>query len=247
MTDGFLRLTHSSVRDFLIRSEDQWVRESEVICFKVNVTEVHRSFSWVCLDYMRTEKDLALEPTSTTSESIRLLRESYPFLEYATLYTFYHLNRSGPPCSATVAKVEGILESRQSIVWLETFGHLQFEDLTLSSQVDEFQEFVDCTTVAGLDRKFSAIIGRNLRNSASQTYNFGKNGESYTEQLNMFLDLATDGQLGASGQAQSNVSPDPNNEPSKLGAEHQTQCLSTGPSSYDPSTTISRVKDLLKG
>ena len=113
ITDGVLRLIHSSVRDFLIRPEDQWVCEPDraVLGFKIDIPRTHRSFAWLCLDYMNLEEieGRCLEPD--TSQSTQALRDSHPMLEYSTLNTLFHLNRSGPPCSITIAKIETILES----------------------------------------------------------------------------------------------------------------------------------------
>ena len=133
LTNGFLQFSHSSVQEFLVRPQDQWVREPDPImtAFRIDVAKAHRLLSWVCLDYLKSEKEEVESSAPDRSRSVRNLREKNPFLVYATLYTFYHLNRSQPLCSTTLGKIEDLLESIQSIIWLENFGHLQFEDLSL--------------------------------------------------------------------------------------------------------------------
>lgn len=132
ITDGFLRLIHSSVKDFLIRSKDQWICESNsaVPAFQFDVTQAHCSFAWLCLDYLGLEIEGKNGLHFDASESMRTLRNNYPLLQYATLYTFYHLNRSGAPSATTLAKMKDLLESTQSVFWLEHFAFLLFEDLT---------------------------------------------------------------------------------------------------------------------
>lgn len=106
--DGVFRLTHSSVRDFLIRSEDLWVCEADraVLGFRIDITRTHRSFAWLCFEYMTLEEEERKIFKLDESRSIQSLRDGYLILEYATLYGFYHLNRSGPPCPTTLAKIE---------------------------------------------------------------------------------------------------------------------------------------------
>ena len=97
MTDGVMRLIHSSVRDFLIRPEEQWNSEVDiaVLAFRVDITQVHRSFAWLCLDYISLQKEERNNSTPDIYQSTRAAWSSYPLLGYATLYAFYHLNRSG--------------------------------------------------------------------------------------------------------------------------------------------------------
>ena len=87
ITDGFLRLIHSSVRDFLVRPKDRWICEPDqaVLDFRIDITQRHRSFAWLCLDYLKLEKN-DLKPAA--SLSIQTLQDSYPLLGYATWYTF---------------------------------------------------------------------------------------------------------------------------------------------------------------
>lgn len=91
MTGGVLRLIHASVRDFSIRPEDRWVceRDKAVLGFRIDVTQTHRSFAWLCLDYMRLEKEERRNLKLNTSEYTQNLWNSYPLLWYATLYAFF--------------------------------------------------------------------------------------------------------------------------------------------------------------
>lgn len=93
-SNNALRLIHSSVRDFLVRPEDQWVRTSDpaVLRFRVDVIQTHRSFAWLCLDYMRREEEKNDYTKLEVSQSTESLREHHPLLHYATSYIFFHLN-----------------------------------------------------------------------------------------------------------------------------------------------------------
>ncbi|MCJ1455716.1 hypothetical protein MMC28_006072 [Mycoblastus sanguinarius] len=246
--DGSLGLVHSSVRVFLIRPEGRWVCEPDraVLGFRIDITQTHRSFAWLCLDYLRLEKEEEKNLKPDTFDSMQTLWENYPLLGYATVYAFYHLNRSGPPCSITLAKIENVLNSTQSVLWVEYFAHLLFEDLTLASQVDESTALQDWMADAGLDIRFFAIIEQTLEELIGQKSKAEKNDIPYTEQVGMFLDIARDDQFGTSSQNQSNKATDSVPESSTAGFDLQTLFSKSGPSSNGPSTTVSRMMDLLK-
>lgn len=140
MTDGILRLVHSSVKDFLIRPEDQWVCESDraVLVFKIDVIQAHRSFAWLCLDYISLLKEERPSLMDETFQSKQAHWDGYPLLRYATLYAYFHLKRSGPPSSITLAKIETFKKSTQSIIWAEELGHLLFEEIFLPKITEIF-------------------------------------------------------------------------------------------------------------
>ncbi len=247
ITDGSLRLIHSSVKDFLIRPEDRWVCEADraVLEFRIDITQTHRSFAWLCLDYLRLEKE---DSKPNDPQSIRTLRNKYPLLGYATLYPFYHLNRSGPPCSITLAKIKNILESTQSIFWVEHFAHFLLEDLTLDSQINEFMALQDRMADVGLDMRFFAIFENSLTMKlTSQMQDSGKNDDPRTEQWKMFLDLAKDGEFGTFSQKRTDEATDSILEPSTAGVDLQARLSNSRPSLQNPSATVSRIMDLLNG
>ncbi len=249
MTDGILRLIHSSVRDFLIRPEDSWACDIDraVLGFRIEITQTHRSFAWLCLDYIKLEREERRILELDTSQSSQDPRESYPLLEYTALYAFFHLNRSGPPCSTTLAKMKNVLESTQSILWVERFVRLLFEDLTLDLQADEFMVWHDRMADAGLDKKFLAIFKETLKERIDQMRKAGKNNDPVTEHLEMYLNQATDGQCGNFSQMQSDEATGSILESSTADPYPQTRFSTSRPSSNDPSATFSRVMDLLKG
>lgn len=245
MTDGVLRLIHSSVRDFLIRPEDQWVCEPDraVLGFRIDIPRTHRSFAWLCLDYMRSEgiEGRFVEPD--TSQSTKALRYSYPLLGYSTLYALFHLNRSGPLCPITIAKIEKILESTQSIIWIQHFTHLLFEDITLQSQMNEVVTCGDRMAEAGLETKFFVIFKETLNERNSQTRKLGKDVGPLTEHLEICLNQAADGLFG---QKQSNEATDSILESSTAGPNLQNTFRKPRPSLNAASATVSRLTDLLK-
>lgn len=153
MTDGVLRLIHSSVRDFLVRPEDRWVCEPDkaVVDFRVDITQTRLSFAWLCLDYMRLEIEATKHMNLDTPQSTQAPQDSCHLLRYATSYVFYHLNRSGPPCSTTLAKIETLLSSTHVIHWVEHFAHLTFGDIAPVAQWNEFGMWEDRMGDAGLD------------------------------------------------------------------------------------------------
>ena len=60
MLDGVLQFAHSSVRDFLTRPEDRWTQISDraLLDFRIDITQVHRSIAWLCLDYLISEREV---------------------------------------------------------------------------------------------------------------------------------------------------------------------------------------------
>ena len=249
MTDGVFRLIHSSVRDFLIRPEDLWVCEPDraLLGFRIDITQTHRSFAWICLDYIKLEKEERRSSKPDPSQPTQTFWDSDPLLGYATLYAFHHWNRSGPPCSITLAKIENVLESAQSIHWVKHFAHLLFEDITLQSQMDEIMVSRDRIADAGLEKKFFATFANTLKERTGQMRKAGKNDDPLTETLEMFLDQATDRQSGTFTQKQINEAPDSNLASRSAGPSIQTPFSASRPTSNDASAAASRAMDLLKG
>lgn len=249
ITDGFLRLIHSSVKEFLVRPEDQWIREHDraVIDFRIDVAQTHRSFGWFCLDYMRLKKREKEDMQPNASPCVRTFRDSHPLLEYATLYSFYHLNRSGPLCSTTLAKVKNVLESEESVFWVEHFAHFLLEDLTLELQMSEFIAFQHLMADASPNMNFLTIFERNLKEMTSQIRNSGTNDDPRIETWEMVLDLAKNGAIGLYSQSQSNEASESVLEPSSAGLDLQAGFSDPRPNPKDPSTAVTRIMNLLKG
>ena len=249
MTDGVLRLIHSSVKEFLIRPKDQWICEPDmaVVDFRVDIMLTHRSFAWLCLDYMNVEKDERSILKPDMSQSTQTSSDSYPLLGYATVYTFFHLNRSGSPCSITLAKIESVLKSTQSLLWMQHFAHLLFEDITLESQLDEFTAWSDQMTVAGLDTKFLAFFRETLKERNDEMRKVGKKIDPLMENLETDFKQITEESLGCFCQKQSNEATSPVLESCTAGPSLDTNSQNSTPTSNDPFATVSRVMDLLKG
>ena len=249
VTDGVLRLIHSSVKEFLIRPEDQWVCEPDmaVADFKVDITLTHRSFAWLCLDYMNLEKDETRILKPDMSQSSQTLSDSYPLLGYATMYTFFHLNRSGSPCSITLTKIESVLKSTQSLLWIQHFAHLLFEDITLQSQVDEYEAWSDQMTVAGLDEKLLAFFKETLKERNDEMRRMGNKIDPLAENFETFIKRITEESFETFSQKQSSEATTSVLESCTAGPKVETNSQKPTPTLNDPSATVSRVMDLLKG
>ncbi|KAL9102265.1 MAG: hypothetical protein Q9163_002575, partial [Psora crenata] len=246
ITDGFLRIIHSSVKDFLVRPEDRWVCESDqaVLGFRVDIIQTHRCFARLCLDYLQSEKEEKEVVRPETSPSLWVLRHSDPFLEYATSYIFHHLNRSGPPCSTTLVKITNFLESTCSIRWVKHFTHFLFEDLSLDSQKIEFMAFLKRMDDAGLDMTSFATFENNVKEKMRRS------GDPCTEEWELFLDLIRGGrdwledeEPGTFSQIQITGATESVPIPELAGLDLQARFSDSWPSSDDPSDTISRIVD----
>ena len=247
ITDGVLRLIHSSVKEFLIRPEEQWICESDMaaVDFRVDIMLTHRSFAWLCLDYMTVEKDERSILKPDMSQSTQTSSDNYPLLGYATVYTFFHLNRSGSPCSITLAKIESVLKSTQSLLWMQHFAHLLFEDITLQSQLDEFTAWSDQMTVAGLDTKFLAFFRETFKERNDEMRKVGKKIDPLAENLETYIKQIES--FGSFSQKQSNEATSSVLESRTAGSSLEANSQNPIPTLNDPFATVSRVMDLLKG
>ncbi|MCJ1476865.1 hypothetical protein MMC13_005534 [Lambiella insularis] len=248
--NGFLRLIHSSIKEFLVRPEGDWICEpdSAVLNFKLDIFQSHRSFAWLCLDYLELNKEKNEILGPKTPQFLQILRDSFPLLDYAISCPFHHLNRSGPLCSATLAKVDKALESIQSGLWVECFTHLLLDDLTLELQVYEVEIFLNLMADAGMRTEISAIFEKCLKEKlTSQIQTTGSIVNPGTDQWEMLPDVAGDEQSEIGIQNH-------DNKVSGLAPEPTTNSmnLTTG-SSYpraslkDLSATMSRIMELLNG
>ena len=124
LRNGCMGLIHSSVKDFLLRSQDWWIKDggSSIVAFQVKLDDAHQALASRCLDYLCIENG---ELTSERLGSVQTFKQCYPFLEYASLYAIHHVNRSGPPSMAMLGKIQNVLGSAQGIVWIERFASQQ--------------------------------------------------------------------------------------------------------------------------
>ena len=284
MTDGFLHLTHSSVRDFLVRPKDRWDLDSVISDFRIDITEAQRSFSWLCLDYIRLDKkgttsmanfypqskndELSLdaqtsegprstrqqanlgcklshaglyESNTTTEAAMKNIRDSYPFLDYAALYAFHHLNRSGPLCSTTLNKIKEVFGSEQSVLWLEMFTQLQFEDLTLRSQMEEYSELQEVLAETGLDDQIFDIFAQTVKRLRSKKQSLEEDTCFSTQEVQRYIDVFSDEDLEAfyKGECLPKTEEIGENPP-------DIPCSSSQPPKPNMSISISRIGRLLK-
>ena len=252
VTEGVLRIIHSSVRDFLVRPEDQWDSEPDraVRGFRIDIPLTHRAFAWICLDYMSLEKDEGSTLNPDMFQHTQALGDRYPLLQYATLYTFFHLNRAGSPCPNTISKIESILESTQSLLWIDHFSRLLFEEITLESQVGEFLALAERLDDADVRGRLFKIFRVKLKERNDRMRRLEKCIDPLTENLEGYLDQITGGQLATSSRRQSKGNMDPIQSvlvSSTAGPDLRNDPLDSPPDPYDPSTSVSRVIHLLQG
>ena len=248
MSDGFLRFTHSSVRDFLLRPAEQWNRDLDqrLLDFKVDLTTAHQQLSWLCLDFLEMEKEEVATTTSDTFDSLPILQNNYPFLEYATLYTFYHLNRSGTLRTPTLARIENMLSSAQVVTWIKNFIRLQFEDLNLCSHVTEVVDFVNQITDAGLDVQYLAIFDQTLQAMRSSGHDATKYDDPCAEQIAVYVELANEGQFGPLEEDSADAAKGSFGEPGSHNHGAPSPSRNSGSLPMDSEVLLARIRDLLK-
>ena len=241
VTDGHLRLVHSSVKDFLVRPENHWgnVLDHPLIDFRVDSMEANRFSTSLSLDYINMEKN-RVAPDS--SDSSKALRNCYPFIDYAFIYTAFHLNRSGPLSNALQEKLKSVFESAESIEWVENFAILLMEDPSLEAQMSELTAVQDTLSAAGasidLIAAFEILLKREL---AARTRNFGSE-DPFVEKWQMFLGLAEEGEFHGLRKKAGVSDPIVESEES---IQPRIPSRSLRDNTRDPSTDISRLIQLL--
>ena len=247
-TDGVLRFTHTSVRDFLIRPEDRWVQahDQAVLEFRIDMAKEHRSLAWLCLDYLVLHQDNQGQLTPEAAQTVRSSFNDQALQQYATLYTFFHLNRLGPLCSITLAKITNVFESTRIVFWIEQFHHYLFQHLFLQSQLNEYEAFQERMYDAGLDMRLFACFQHNLKEMIVCSRKSGEAEESRVEQWEMLLELAKGDILETSDQGQSEDSTFLATESGPSGVYNEPCPSKARASSNDSSAAIPRIMDLLK-
>ena len=245
-TDGFLYLIHSSVKEFLIRPGNQRNCELDTspVSFTINPVDTHRSLAWVCLDYMISETGTQdfLNPESSEAPLTPLGISALQ--EYATLYACYHLNRSKPICSTTIAMIKQFLGSRQSVFCAEYLAHMLFRNLALYSQINELDAFLDCIIDAGLYEQFSTIFTNTLKTARHRIRVQEKGDNIYTRHMELLLDIIKDSRIEDRDQIQNNRAEAPIPEPTTASLGFRIHCSETRPK--DTHDTISRICDLVR-
>ena len=244
IANGFLRLTHSSVKDFLVRPEQKWVCgfDRSILEFRVDVTQIHRRFAWLCLDYLKLEKrSLGLD----ISQSLEMFRKNCPLLEYATMYIFFHLNRSNPPCLITSTKIKDVIESKEIISWVEHFAHYVFEDPTFDPQVREFMAFGDRWADTDPGKSLLATFENRVREEVISRMRYSAMNRD-THKLELMLVLINDFESETHGQNQSREPTEIVPEPCAIDVP-QTRFPNSKSSSKHIANTVARIRKLLNG
>ncbi|KAI9770642.1 MAG: hypothetical protein M1839_003091 [Geoglossum umbratile] len=143
--NNLVQLVHISIKEFLIRPEDEWLRsgDGKIADFRVDPIASHFNFGFICFDYLRsTEYGYPLQDCEGTNDSFLELGIKYPFLKYASRYMICHLSWSGPPCSATLDKLRDFLRSEKSLPWVEYLAMLFLENGSGNTLPDDLERFI---------------------------------------------------------------------------------------------------------
>ncbi|KAL9607584.1 MAG: hypothetical protein Q9167_007516, partial [Letrouitia subvulpina] len=228
----------------------------------IDVKEFHRSFAWVCIDYMMLAPKQAEDVSFDIADSAKTPRTKYPLLDYASVYTSYHLNRSMPLDDTTLNKIQLFLGSKQSILCAEYFAHLLFEDLTLDSQLSEFTDVLHWMADEGLEAKFSTIFANTLEDLTKQPKDSRFGNYPPAKWWDTILDLTRGTNPNTLNQKYGDGAPagligrmsqENRREPSDSAAEdglvspnlhHQSHAIMS--KSKDLPVNVSRISDLLK-
>jgi tetratricopeptide (TPR) repeat protein len=192
ITNGIIRPIHFSMKEYLLRPEDEWLRndESRIMVFRVDFQDSHRSLGSICAKYL-TICDYG--STLSATDHFIQLQLRYPMLRYASLYGVSHLTRSGPPCPATVQNIRHFLGSEKCASWIEYVGMLAIEE-TSAITLDEVEGFMAWLGQGGYKEEF--LVADFLRcinqELEKRTRQFGEN-DWRTEQCQLFLGILQEG------------------------------------------------------
>ncbi|KUJ10932.1 uncharacterized protein LY89DRAFT_787259 [Mollisia scopiformis] len=92
ISGGVVRLGHTSVKEFLTRSEEQFrLDDPELLCFNINITKANHMMALTWIEYLATcEYGFPLRD----ADAMTTLDTRYPLLHYASRYGVFHLMRS---------------------------------------------------------------------------------------------------------------------------------------------------------
>jgi hypothetical protein len=142
VADEHLHLVHFSLKELLTRPMNEWTQsnDSSLGAFRVNVEHAHQSLSAGGIGYL----SIAEYGSPLFDENAFLvLGNRYPFLEYASRYTTFHLNRSGLIPPYILDALREFFESKKSIPWIEYFSMVLLEDSSDGTLYLELERFID--------------------------------------------------------------------------------------------------------
>ena len=244
-TNGSMRLIHSSLKDFLLRSPEYWIRsnDTDITTFRIDMDNTHQVLASLSLDYINMEKDKLLPDHS---DSLQVTKKNYPFLEYAIVYAVYHLNRSGSWSTTVLDKVQRVLKSPQGIYWVETFAELLMEDPSLDSQLSELSTSQDLLDNTGATYSLLSDFETCVEKHLIRQIRFRGKEDPQVERWQMFLNLAKDGEFdklrGISEAAAPAIDAKDEESRPELGPHLQSSEM---PCSEDHSKSVSQVIKLL--
>jgi hypothetical protein len=176
VADERLHLVHFSLKELLTRPMNIWTHSNDPLvgAFHVNVEHAHQSLSAGSIGYLRK---VEYGSPLFDENAFPVLGKRYPFLEYASRYTTFHLNRSGPILPHILDALREFFESEKSIPWMEYFSMILLEDSSDGTLYLELEKLIDQIGQNGqlesfltprLQELLDAELGRRVRSFGGQ-------------------------------------------------------------------------------
>ncbi|GFF97445.1 hypothetical protein IFM47457_11398 [Aspergillus lentulus] len=190
VADGYVRLIHFSVKEFLIRPEDEWrkTRSSrKILIFRVFPQQSHQRLADSCIQYFEASYFNSL--TSDWSTFSQLTRR-YHLLCYISGYMFTHISESDIDPGSVALRVIRFLNSDLCITWLEHFIVDTTDDDYMNSldlkifQLLEFGLWLSEHSHSG--RILQVLCTRLNAEHEKRLQQYGQN-DSRTERIRLFL------------------------------------------------------------
>ncbi|RHZ45156.1 uncharacterized protein CDV56_101837 [Aspergillus thermomutatus] len=192
VADGYVRLVHFSVMEFLMRPEQEWRRAGKsrkIIMFRVPLQQSHGRLASACVEYFEASYYSSLTSDWNTFSQIT---RRYHLLAYLSRYMLAHFCRSDIDPGSIIPRLVRFLNSDRCITWLEHLCVDTVEDDHLNSLdikylgLEEFESWLD-------EHMQSAGIPLILRTRLTEEHerrrqHYGQN-DSRTERIRLILEL----------------------------------------------------------
>lgn len=142
ISNGIARPVHLSLKEFLTRPEEEWLRcgESEIMIFRVDPEGSNQSFSFICMDYLQM-CDYG-SPLHDAGAHLNPMNR-YPFLKYSSRYLHLHLSRSGESSQQLFKQLGAFFASEKCTSWMEHLSLLFLDDELFTILLSEVEAFED--------------------------------------------------------------------------------------------------------
>jgi len=249
ISNGFFRLIHLSLKEFLTRPEDEWLNcdDLRIRSFRVGLEASNLSFSSICLNYLQM---CDYSSPLQDADDYANLKIRYPFLSYSSRYLHQHLSLSGINSGATIDQFGNLFKSWAGPCWVECLGMgvLESEESwdTIFLEVITFQTWLsrlegddNCWNVLWIE--FLKGLREKLENGIQDLNQEDPRTETWQHLLDFLLGYVFEVEAGNPEKDISGISPS-DTPPSTIGSS-SIQMINPPETSHSGLQIVSQVRD----